>query len=160
MEDLACSRSPKLIADLIKSIAWPVVVLLIGFSFRTQIFEVVSSFFSKNMVSEISATVSGVSVKFVAAKQSIEVLETASSNAANLPNNMSVETIREKHERRKTEFSEELYQALIKHVSSLDIDNEVKVELLSREILIFQSAIRYFDINKVLFRSQYNFFIS
>lgn len=63
MEDLACSWSPKLIVDLIKNIAWPIVVLLIGFSFRTRGFEVVSSFFSKNMVSEISATVSGVSAK-------------------------------------------------------------------------------------------------
>lgn len=47
MEDLVCSWSPKLIVDLIKSIAWPVVVLLIGFSFRTRIFEVARSFFLK-----------------------------------------------------------------------------------------------------------------
>lgn len=47
MEDLVCSWSPKLIVELIKSIAWPVVVLIIGFRFRTRIFEVVSSFFLK-----------------------------------------------------------------------------------------------------------------
>lgn len=158
MEDLTCSWSPKLIVDLIKSIAWPVVVLLIGFSFRIRIFEVVRSFFSKNTVSEISATTSGLSAKFMAAKQSTEVLETASSNAANLPKNMSIEVIRERHEQHKTEFSEELYQAIIKHVSSLDIDNEVKIKLLSREVSLLQSAVRYFEINKVLFRSQYNLF--
>lgn len=158
MEDLACSWSPNLIVELIKSIAWPAVVLLIGFSFRTRIFDIARSFFSKNMVSEISATVSGVSAKFVAAKQSIEVLEAASSNTANLPKNMSIEAIKERHELYKTEFSEELYQAIIKHASSLDVDNEVKIELLAREASLFQSAIRYFSINKVLFRSQYNLF--
>lgn len=158
MEDLACSWSPKLIVDLIKNIAWPVVVLLIGFSFRIRIFEVVRSFFSKNTVSEISATVSGVSAKFMAEKQSTEVLETSSSNAANLPKNMGIEAIRERHEQHKTEFSEELYQAIIKHASSLDINNEEKIELLAREVSLLQSVVRYFGINKVLFRSQYNLF--
>ncbi|UAY97098.1 hypothetical protein [Dickeya dadantii] len=158
MEDLACSWSPKLIVDLIKSIAWPVVVLLIGFSFRIRIFDVVRSFFSKNTVSEISATVSGVSAKFMASKQSTEVLETSNSNAANLPKFMSVEAIRKRHEQQKTEFSDEICQDIIKHVSSLDIDNEVKIDLLSREVSLCQSVVRYFEINKVLFRSQYNLF--
>nr|WP_315289732.1 hypothetical protein [Serratia proteamaculans] len=156
MEDLACSWSPKLIVELIKSIAWPVVVLLIGFSFRIRIFDAVRSFFSKNTVSEISATVSGLSAKFMAAKQSIEVLETASTNAANLPKNMSIGAVRERHEQHKTEFSEEIFQSIIEHVSSLDVDSEEKIVLLSREVSIFQSAVRYFEINKVLFRSQYN----
>lgn len=164
MEDLACNWSPKLIVELIKSIAWPVVVLLFGFGFgfslRSRLFGIVSSFFSKSQVSEISATTSGISAKFVAARQSIEVLETAGSNAANLPKDMGVEAIRERHEQIKTEFSEELYQAIIKHAFYLDINNEEKIELLSREISILQSAVRYFDINKVLFRSQYELFNS
>ncbi|HBC6265297.1 TPA: hypothetical protein KEW38_004240 [Citrobacter braakii] len=158
MEDLAYSWTPKLIVDLIKSIAWPVVVLFIGFSFRIRIFDVIRSFFSKNTVSEISATVSGVSAKFIASRQSTEVLETSSSNAANLPRNMSIEAIREKHEQHKTEFSEELYHAIIKHVFSLNVDNEVKIELLAHEVSLLQSAVRYFEINKVLFRSQYDLF--
>lgn len=158
MEDLVCSWSPKLIVELIKSIAWPVVALLIGFSFRIRIFDVVSSFFSKNTVSEISATVSGLSAKFMAAKQSTEVLETASSNVANLPKNMSAGAIRERQEQSKTEFSEEIFQSIIEHASSLDIDNEEKIELLSREVSIYQTVARYFEINKVLFRSQYNLF--
>lgn len=160
MEDLVCSWSPKLIVDLIKSIAWPVVVLLIGFSFRTRIFEVARSFFSKNTVSEISATVSGVSAKFVTAKQTTEVLESASTNAANLPKSMSIEAIRARHEQHKTEFSEELYQSIIKHASSLDVNNDEKVKILARELSIYQAIIRYIDINKILFRSQYNLFCS
>ncbi|MEL5373831.1 hypothetical protein ABK864_03555 [Serratia marcescens] len=158
MEDLTCSWSPKLIVDLIKSIAWPVVVLLIGLSFRIRIFELARSFFSKNTVSEISASASGFSAKFITEKQSIEVLETSNSNVVNLPKHMSIEAIRETHEQQKTEFSEEVFQVIIKHASSLDIDNEEKIELLAREVSISQSTVRYFEINKVLFRSQYNLF--
>ncbi|ECJ8138105.1 hypothetical protein FQA04_09270, partial [Salmonella enterica] len=109
MEDLACSWSPKLIVELIKSIAWPVVVLIIGFRFRTRIFEVVSSFFSKNTLSEISATLSGISAKFIVEKQTAEVLESSNSNLASLQKNTSIEAIRIHHEQFRTEFSEELY---------------------------------------------------
>lgn len=158
MKDLACSWSPNLIVELIKGIVWPLVVLLIGFSFRIRIFELARSFFSKNTVSEISATVSGLSAKFIAAKQSTEILETARANAFNLPKMMSAESIRERHEQDKTEFSEEIYQVVIEHALSLSIDNESKIELLAREVSIFQSVVRYFQINKVLFRSQYEFF--
>ncbi|MFK3694529.1 hypothetical protein [Serratia bockelmannii] len=159
MEGLACSWSPLLIVEIIKIIAWPSVILLIGLSFRIKIFEVMHSFFSKNTVSEISATVSGVSAKFLAAKQSTEVLETASFNATTLPKNMSAEAINERYERSRTELSEELYQSIVKHVYSLGIDNDMKVELLAREASLLQSAIKYFDINKVLFRSQYDLFL-
>lgn len=158
MEDLVCSWSPKLIVELIKSIAWPVVVLIIGFRFRTRIFEVVSSFFSKNTLSEISATLSGISAKFIAEKQTVEVLESSNSNLASLQKNTSIEAIRIHHEQFKTEFSEELYQIILKQASDLDTDNEIKIDLLAREISLLQSAVRYFEINKVLFRSQYDLF--
>ncbi|MDQ5206292.1 hypothetical protein RCD90_22575 [Klebsiella pneumoniae] len=160
MVDLACSWSPTLIVDLIKSIVWPAVVLLIGFSFRVRIFDVVRSFLSKNTVSEISASVSGVSAKFMASKQSLEVLETSNSDTVKLPKNMDFEAIRERHEQHKTEFSDELYQAISKHVYSLEVDNEVRIDLLVREASLLQSAVRYFQINKVLFRSQYNLFLT
>ncbi|KHT13354.1 MULTISPECIES: hypothetical protein [Pectobacterium] len=158
MEDLGYNWSPKLIVELIKIIAWPVVVLVIGFSFRTQVFSVIRLFFSKNTISEISASASGLSAKFVAAKQSLGVLETDNLNNESFPKNMTLEVIRDRHEKNKTEYSEELYQELIILISSLNVSNESKVELLAREVSLYQSAMRYFGINKFLFRSQYNLF--
>lgn len=155
MEGLACDWSPKIIVDLIKSIAWPVVVLLIGFRFRIRIFDIIRSFLSKNTVSEISATVAGISAKFIAAKQSAESLEKPSTNNENLSTNTSAETLKERHDILKTEFSEDLYNSIIEHVSSLSSDNEEKIILLSRELSLFQSAMAYLGINKLLFLSQY-----
>lgn len=158
MAGLSCSWSPTLIVDLIKNIAWPVVVLFIGFSFKARLLEVIRSFFSKNTVSEISATISGVSAKFMAARQSTETLERTNSSSVTLPEGMSVESVKETHEKNKTEYSEKLYQSIIKHVATLDINDEEKIQLLSREVSVLQSAMRYFEINKVLFRSQYDLF--
>ncbi|MCK0554769.1 hypothetical protein KFO32_17145 [Pantoea ananatis] len=158
MEDFTCYWSPKLIVELIKSISWPLVVLIIGLKFRNRINNVMHYFFSKSTISEISATATGVSAKFVATKQSVESLENPVSNTGNLPLNLSVDAIKQIHNDNKTKFSEELYQLITEQVSSLDISTEDKIELLSRELSIHQSYIRYFTINKVLFRSQYNLF--
>ncbi|APR67462.1 hypothetical protein CN03_11300 [Thalassolituus oleivorans] len=158
MDSQICSWTPELVVELIKNVAWPIVVLLIGFRFRSGISESLRTFFNRNTVSEVSASASGVSAKFVAAKQTSETLETAGSNAVNLPKTMGVEAIRERHELHKTEFSEELFKAIKTHLSALEITVEEKLDIMARETSLLQSAIRYFDINKVLFRSQFNMF--
>ncbi|MEQ4976028.1 hypothetical protein ABN097_17230 [Enterobacter cloacae] len=157
MEELTCKWSPQLIVELIKSVAWPVVVILIGIGFRSKISQVIHTFFSKNSVSEFSASVSGVSAKFTAAKQS-ETLETANSTATNLPNNISIKALQARHELERTEFSEELYQSIKTHLSVLNVTHEESIELLAQELSLSQSFLRYFEITKVLFRSQFDFF--
>lgn len=159
MEDLVCNWTPKVVVELIRSIAWPVTILIIGMTFRVKIFEFVRLFFSKYIVSELSASVSGVSAKF-AKKQSAEVLERASISATSLPKNLTIESIRERHSQSKTEFSEEIYESIQGHLNALNASAEEKIDLLASEISLLQSAIKYFDINKVLFRSQYELFCS
>lgn len=153
-----CEWSPNLIVELVKNIAWPVVALFIGLSFRIRIFDVIRSFFTKNTVSEISATITGLSAKFITAQESAKALEMSSANSAYLSENLSAEAIKERHDRFKTEYSEELYQSILKHALSLNIDNKEKIDILSREVSLYQSTIKYLDVNKVLFRSQYDLF--
>jgi hypothetical protein len=160
MDSQICSWPPELVVELIKIVVWPIVVLLIGFRFRSGISESLRTFLNRNTVSEVSATASGVSAKFVAAKQSTEALESGGSKVVNLPETMSVEAISERHEFQKTEFSEELFRAIKTHLSALDITIEEKLDIVARETSLLQSATRYFDINRVLFRSQFNMFSS
>jgi hypothetical protein len=158
MEENLCSWTPGLVVELIKALAWPITVLVIGIRFRAGILETLQKFFSKNTVSELSASASGVSAKFVAAQQSLEALEGSGGSAVNLPENMSLEAIRQRHEEHKTEFSEDIHAGIKAHIAALDINSEEVVDLLSQEVSLLQSAIRYFDINNVLFRSQFNLF--
>ncbi|MGP9768819.1 hypothetical protein ACT3UM_24175, partial [Halomonas sp. AOP13-D3-9] len=44
------------------------------------------------------------------------------------------------------------------HIAALNISPEETINVLAQEVSLLQSAIRYFDINKVLFRSQFNLF--
>lgn len=158
MEQLTCNWNPQLIVELIKAIAWPLTVLIVGIKFRSGIFESVRNFFSKNRVTELSATTSSVSAKFTAEKQSSEVRESAGTSAVSLPDNMSLDAIRKRHEQSSTEFSEEIYKAIKTHLTALKLPQAEEIEILTKETSLLQSAIRYFDINKVIFRSQFNLF--
>lgn len=158
MEDLACTWTPQAIVEITKALAWPLVVLAIGFRFRSGILESVRGFLAKNSVSEVSATTSGISAKFVAAKQSSETRDLIGSNSATLPENMTVEAIKDKHSNAATDFSEEVYEGIASHLRALELPREEEREILSREISLLQSAIKFFDISKVIFRSQFNLF--
>ncbi|WP_334058315.1 hypothetical protein [Alteromonas sp. S005] len=160
MEELSCNWTPHLIVEVIKSIVWPVTVLLIGLKFRAAFFDSIGNFFSKNTVSELSASTSGLSAKFVAAKQSIGSKKSSGASSVSLPENMSLESITKRHEHDKTDFSEEMYKAIKTHLSALALSPEEEVELLAKEASLLHSAVRFFDINKVLFRSQFNLFCS
>ncbi|TGV20637.1 hypothetical protein E5N72_11350 [Pseudoalteromonas sp. MEBiC 03607] len=158
MEETIYAWTPKLIVELVSVLVWPLTVIIIGIKFRSGISDVISNFFTRNRVSELSATTSGLSAKFVAEKQSSEIKESATSSSINLPDTMSSEAIKKRHEDYKTEFSVELYNAIKSHLAALNLPQEEQIEILAKEVALYQSALRYFDINKVLFRSQYNLF--
>lgn len=158
MEEQICNWSPQLIIDLINAVIWPFTVLVIGLRFRSGIYESIQSFFSKNNVSEVSATASGITARFIAAKQSSEATEVKGTKEISLPEDMSAEAVKNRHDQDKTEYSEKLYEDIKIHLSALNLSQEEEIELLAKETSLLQSALRYFDINKVLFRSQFDLF--
>jgi len=165
MKEIACNWTPQLIVEVIKSVIWPLsillialILLLITLIFRSGIIKSIRSFFSKNSIAELSASPSGFSAKFVTAKQSLETLESGNSSSVALPENMAIEAIKERHVQATTEFSIELFNSIKTHIKALNIPPEEAQEILIKELSLLQSALRYLDINKVLFRSQFNLF--
>ncbi|EKF9299185.1 hypothetical protein O1D55_003516 [Vibrio cholerae] len=158
MNEELCFWTPQILVELIKAIIWPLTIIILGFKFKAGISESLKRFFSRNNVAEVSASVTGISAKFVVEKQVSEVKESASSMA--LPDNMTLEAVRDRHDKSHTELSEALYRTIKSHLDALKLDQDEQVELLSRELSILQSGIRYFEISKVLFRSQFNLLVN
>ncbi|EKF9628506.1 hypothetical protein O1C60_003783 [Vibrio cholerae] len=158
MNEEVCNWTPQILVELVKAVIWPLTIIVLGFKFKAGILESMKRFFSRNNVAEVSASVTGFSAKFVAEKQVSEVKESTSSMI--LPDNMTLEAVRERHDKSHTEFSETLYQNIKSHLDALKLEPAEQVELLSREVSLLQSGIRYFDISKVLFRSQFNLLIN
>jgi hypothetical protein len=158
MQDIACNWTPQLIVEILKVATWPLTVLILGFGIRLKFADSIRSFFTKNSVSEVSATTTGISAKFIAAKQSSESTELSGNTSVSLPESMNLETLNSRFERNKTEFSEELYEAINTHLRALKLQPEKEKELLMKELSILQSALRFSEVSKVLFRSQFNLF--
>ncbi|WP_024850815.1 hypothetical protein [Hydrogenovibrio kuenenii] len=155
MVEATCTWTPQLIVDLIKGVVWPLTVIFIVLKFRSNILEWIKGFFSKNTVSEFSAGAGGVYVK-LAEKQSTETKK-PSNTATSLPGTMnSVEEIHKQHNEQQTEFSEKLYKDIQEHIHALGVSSEEQVNILSKEASILKSVLFYVDVNKFLFRSQFN----
>jgi hypothetical protein len=156
MDVVTCTWSPENIVELVKALAWPVVILLASLRFESGVAESVRGFFSRNAVKEISAGSSGVKAIFEARRQIEETTESGASKVGSLPEGLSVEAIRAKHAELQTELTEEFYAVVKRHSDMLEIPDQEKIELLLQEISHLQTAIRIFELNKVLFRSQYD----
>lgn len=149
--------TPEIIVGLVKEIAWPIVVLVIGVRVKGSVIDVVKGFFSKNNVTEVSAGTNGVTAKFQAAQQSTGTKD-AQNKSIELTDNSNYEAIVKIHEDQSTEFSLGLYENIKKHIESLNITEAEKVDLMCKEASLLRSALGFQDISKVLFRSQFDLF--
>jgi len=150
--------TPSLIVSLIKEVIWPITVLILGLRFKNNIAESISKFFSKNAVTEVSATATGVTAKFQATQQSTKSKEIVHSEGNQLPDGQDYESIKKYHEENSSNFSQNIVKDIQKHLTDLNITNEQKIELLTNELSLSRAALQYFEINKILFRSQFDLF--
>lgn len=150
--------TPELIVSLVKELAWPIVVLILGFRFRASLSQAISNFFKKNQVSELTASTGGVTAKFREAQQNAEIKDKSASKSTELPEGADYQALIEKHKTSATLLSDQLYEAVQHHLKALNISDEEKIVLLSKEAAILQAAIRFIAVSKVLFRSQFDLF--
>lgn len=153
----SCSWSPALIVELLKVIAWPLTVLLLAVRFRTPLVEGARKFFAKRSLTEVSAGATGISAKFEPDRQVAHSAETGTARTTALPQSMTLESIRKNHTDYETEFSRDLYTAITNHLSALNLAPDAAIELLAKDNSLLQAALRFYEINRIIFRSQYDF---
>lgn len=156
MEQPLCNWTPQLIVELIKGVIWPIVVIIIGFRFRTRIGETFKEFFSKNNLSSFKASATGVEAQFNAITKQTSKATENSNNSSNMPENMSLEAINKRHTESSTLMSEESFKSIKAHLSALQLEDKEQIELLSKEVAIQHTERIYTYINKAIFRSQFD----
>jgi len=149
------SWTPEVIVSLIGEVAWPLVLIILGWRFKSGIIDGVGKFFSKNNVTEVSATTTGLTAKFKEAQQSAKSKESVNESVA-IPEGTSYSELIKRQESHSSEHSLQLYEHIKNHVGSLKLDSDSAIELLSKELSLLQAGLAYFDINKTLFRSQFD----
>lgn len=150
-----CTWTPEIFTEFLKAIIWPITVIVLAIYYRSGLTKTIINFLERNNVKELKAGSGGISATFEKADQNIKSIDLANSgNSVSLEHD-SFEAIQKKHTESKTEFSEILLSSIRKHVDSLGIDDSQKIELLTTEVSLLQSAIQFFQVNKAIFRSQY-----
>lgn len=149
--------TPDIFVNLTSELAWPIVVLLLGFKFRGSLSEGIKNFFKKNKVKEVSATTSGITAKFESNQQE-QRSSALNADKPDLPELMSKESLQAAQEERSTQYSLDLLEKIKEHVIAIDATPEEKIEILSKEVSINQAAMMFLDVSLTLFLSQYTLF--
>lgn len=147
----------KEILNFISSLAWPIVVLILGFHLKGSVAELISKLFSNREVEEFTASTTGISAKFVQRQQATDT-SASGSKPLNLPPGMSYDDIIEKQKRTTTTYSEALLRDIRQHVDALNLEDSTKCEVLMKELSLVTAGARFFRINSVLFKSQFDLF--
>ena len=161
-----CEWSPEIYVDIASELAWPVVVLLLGYRFRNALLCGIKDFFTKNSIKEFSASATGLSAKFQSTNQekrsaaiNADKLEPVSfANKIDSGEVLSKERLQVIQEENATLYSQQLLKSINSHLTSLKVTTEEKVELLAKEVSINQAAMIFLDISLTLFQSQYKLF--
>lgn len=158
MNDELTIWTPTTLVDLARAIAWPLAILILGFRLKSTLADMVTQFFKKNRVTEVSASASGIKARFQAQQQQqqSETTDVTAVVNANLPEHMTLEAIESIHRRNSTEFSDALLQQIKQHLAGLNITPDQQIDILSRDNAQLQAMVRFQTISKPLFRSQFD----
>ncbi|HCD1288924.1 TPA: hypothetical protein I7691_RS21985 [Vibrio parahaemolyticus] len=145
------------IVRLLEVVAWPIASIIIAVLLRGKISQVFQNLFSNTSVTEVSAA--GFSAKFSESKQASTAPEDIKENAVapTSVGNDAAEII-ERQKLNETKFSRSLLINLKNHRESLKLTSEQAIELVEKELSLTQARAYFVDLNRVLYRSQFNLF--
>lgn len=155
MDVVTCAWSPKYIVELFKYISWPIVSVILAILFKTFFHKIGHNLFRGTRISELTLGTSGATAKFEKG-QDVSGKNISTVSLASLPDGMSADAIRARQLEYQTEYSELMFDSVNKHVSMMNVSDNEKIELLARDVSLLQCAMKYIEVNRVIFRSQYN----
>lgn len=148
--------TPELIVELVKVLSWPFSLLLLLVVIRVFWGSTFRRFFRNNTVTEVSASTKGLTAKFRESNQDLDLGSSASQYTAGLTDRTDINKIKETQNKNSTEYSDELYNGIVLHMEVLGQDKDAQIELLAKDCSLYRSALLYYEINHVIYRSQYN----
>lgn len=144
------------IVDLAGVIVWPVASILLALILRRKISGFIDSFFNRNNVTELSA--GGFTAKFAQLSQvtgrrgekqeSIISDSKVDEDAADYLDRLSLD---------ETKTSVNIYRKIKNHIESLGLSSEQIIDSLQKELSQANAKLYFLDLNRTLYRSQYDF---
>ena len=145
------------IVNLAGVISWPIASVVLVFLLRSRLSGFFNGFFNRNNVTELSA--GSFTAKFTQSKHNaVNPEDTQETIVAMSQAGEGVNNFIERLSRNETKSSKYLLKGIRDHMSSLGLSKEKTIEVLEKELSLTQARIYFLDLNRVLYRSQYNLF--
>jgi len=154
INQLSASWNPGTIVSLLKVITWPLVALLLGLTFKGSIADLLKYIFTKNDV-EVSAA--GVTAKITASQHAREPSDVSITNLSTSSSKSLSET-KQLQVKYESVFSKQLLKQIRTNVAALGGTHAELNEVLLVELSLYQAVVQFWQINKVLLRSQLTLF--
>lgn len=145
------------IVNLVGVVAWPIASVLLAFLLRTKLSSFLNRFFNRNNVTELSA--GSFTAKFTQSKQGASNPEEKQESI--VPMHQEGEGATQfltRLSQNETTLSKNLLKGIRTHIKSIELSDKQTIEALEKELSITQSRIYFMDLNRVIYRSQYNLF--
>lgn len=146
--------TPESIISMVDILAWPVVVLSGIVILKSNVIPVLRAFFKKNRMSELSVGTSGAHAKFQASQE--QPSEEVKKVASTIEVTSNHKNIIKQQDSNSSELSKNIAEMVKAQAVGLDVSDIEKIEMLSTEVGLLKVAIACYDINKAIFRSQYD----
>jgi len=147
----------ELVVDAVGRVVWPVTVVVIGLMFRTRISSAVTEFLGRASLRELRAGGSGFSATFEARKQVAADREGGpTQRPMPLSPGQTYGELKQIQDAKATPDSERLYRQIATYVDALGIDENSKVDFLTKEVAILYTSLRTLDVARAIFRSQFD----
>lgn len=143
------------IVNLVDVLAWPLASVALVFLLRSKLSGFLNGFFNRNNVTELSA--GSFTAKFTQSKQGANNLEDKQEKVATMPHAGEDATeFLTRLSQNETKTSKNILKGIQSHISSLGLSGNKAIEVLEIELSLTQARIYFLDLNRVLYRSQYN----
>ncbi|ACA87363.1 hypothetical protein [Shewanella woodyi] len=151
-----CSWKPEHYVEIIKEIAWPVVVLVISLRYKALIVTRVKALFENLQLGKLTLGTSGLSTEW----QSNDKQKPPLTNNKIEGDLKSLSQIKLYQEQNDSEYIQDAILFVEKQLDYLNVPLEEQIKLLSAEYSILAATNRYVMINNAIYKSQYNLLVN
>jgi len=143
------------IVDFAGVIAWPVASIILVLILRSKVSGYIGSFLNRNNVTELSAA--GFTAKFSQLSQASINPEDKQESITSSPKVVegSAEFL-ERLSQDETKTSKRILENIKNHIRSLDLTGDQAIEALEKDLSLNIAKLYFVDINRILYRSQYD----
>ena len=125
-EEIICVWEPEIIVSRVSELAWPIVVLVLGYRYRNSLRGAVKDFLRTNRVKGLSVSASGAVAEFERIEQEAHESKDLKPSDFSIPEGGDAQGLKKGQAGRATQYSHMLLENINQHIAALSVSDDEK----------------------------------